>query len=57
MSSQATKEPSKDTTRIGEAAANQPLSGVSSVKETFAVSGLGRGGYVRGEDAEKKDQA
>lgn len=40
-------------TRIGECAAMQPVSGIKSVNETFAVNGIGRGGFVRREDAEK----
>ena len=43
---------SKDDTRIGIHSAAQPLSGRSSVGETFAVHGHGRGGYVREEKTE-----
>ena len=42
-----------DGTRLGECAATQPLSGVRCVDETFAVNGLGRGGYVRKEESSK----
>jgi hypothetical protein len=48
------KKPTVDESRIGEMAAIQPLSGIKSVSETFAVSGLGRGGYARHEEAEKE---
>ena len=52
---------SKETvapTRIGECSAVQPLSGIQRVDETFAVNGLGRGGFVRREEAQKvKDRA
>lgn len=53
MSASATKKETKDETRIGEYAAMQPLSGIKCVNETFAVNGLGRGGYVRQEEAAK----
>jgi len=46
-----------DTTRVGEYAAQQPVSGKTRVDETFAVNGLGRGGYVREEKAEADKSA
>jgi len=49
----AQKKPSVDETRIGDFAATQPLSGRSSVDESGAVRGLGRGGFVRKEEADK----
>lgn len=52
-----TQPSSKETvapTRIGEHAAMQPVSGIKSVNETFAVHGLGRGGFVRHEDTERE---
>jgi hypothetical protein len=42
-----------DDTRLGEHSAVQPISGRTRVDETFAVHGLGRGGYVREEKTEK----
>ena len=42
-----------DETRLGECSPLQPLSGVTSVTQTFAVNGLGRGGYVRLEEVSK----
>jgi len=45
--------PKVDPTKLGECAAVQPLSGITRVDETFAVSGLGRGGYVRKEETDK----
>ena len=39
--------------RIGETAAMQPLSGTKRVDETFAVSGMGRAGFVRREETAK----
>lgn len=42
-----------DTTFIGDVAAQQPLSGVQRVDETFAVNGFGRAGFVRREDTNK----
>jgi hypothetical protein len=47
------KKPNADSTRIGEYAAVQPLSGTTRVDETFAVNGMGRAGYVRDEKSEK----
>jgi len=41
--------------RIGEASAQQPLSGKTHVDETFAVNGIGRGGYVREEKTDKSN--
>ena len=46
-------KPSVDPTKLGECAAVQPLSGITCVDETFAVNGLGRGGYVRKEETAK----
>jgi hypothetical protein len=46
-------KPSVDPTKLGDCAAVQPLSGVTRVDETFAVNGLGRGGYVRREETGK----
>ncbi len=40
-------------THLGEAAAQQPLSGIARIDDTAAVSGNGRGGFVRHEEAEK----
>jgi hypothetical protein len=54
MSVQISKKPSVDETRIGEYAAKQPLSGIARVDETAAVNGLGRGAFVRKEEADKK---
>ena len=48
-----------DTTRLGEYAAMQPVSGVTSVtsiNETFAVNGIGRAAYVRIEKTAKDAQ-
>jgi hypothetical protein len=53
MTSATPKKVNVDTTRIGEHAALQPLSGISRVDETAAVNGLGRGGFVRKEEAKK----
>ncbi len=39
-----------------ECAPLQPVSGVTVVGETFAVNGLGRGGYVRTEKTETSVQ-
>ncbi len=50
----AVKKPSNDTSRIGEQAPQQPLSGVSLVTESIAVNGLGHGAYLRQEETEKK---
>lgn len=46
-----------DTTRLGEYAANQPLSGVQSVNETFVVNGHGRGAFVRMEAQNKEKKS
>jgi hypothetical protein len=46
-------KPSVDESRIGECAPMQPVSGIMVVGETFAVNGMGRGGYVRTEKTEK----
>jgi hypothetical protein len=48
-----TKKSSADTTRLGDMAAKQPLSGISRVDETYAVNGNGRGGFVRKEETDK----
>jgi hypothetical protein len=53
MSASVQKPATIDPTKLGECAAVQPLSGVTSVDETFAVNGLGRGGYVRKEENAK----
>jgi hypothetical protein len=53
MPVQVSTKPSVDPARIGECAAMQPLSGIKSVDETFAVNGLGRGAYVRTEKTDK----
>ena len=50
----ASGKPSIDEARIGDSSPLQPLSGVTLVGETFAVNGLGRGGYVRTEKTEKE---
>lgn len=52
MTASSTKKPT-DETRLGIHAAQQPLSGISRVDETFAVLGNGRGGYVRKEETDK----
>jgi hypothetical protein len=46
-------KPFVDPTKLGESSAVQPLSGINRVDETFAVSGNGRGGYVRKEETGK----
>jgi hypothetical protein len=53
MDQEAPKK-SIDETRLGEYASAQPLSGRTSVGETFAVNGHGRGGVVREEKTEKR---
>jgi hypothetical protein len=53
MSGQTVKK-TVDDTRLGEHAARQPLSGIARVDETMAVSGTGRGGFVRKEETDKK---
>ena len=53
----AQAKPFVDPTKLGESAAVQPLSGTTRVDETFAVSGLGRGGYVRKEETGNKGKA
>jgi hypothetical protein len=53
MQSPTIKKPAADTTRIGDYAAKQPLSGIARIDETFAVNGNGRGGFVRKEETEK----
>lgn len=55
MSTILQDKPANDTTRLGECAAVQPLSGVKRVDETFAVNGHGRGAYVRTEEAKKAE--
>jgi len=57
MSALTSKKPSVDTTRIGEHAAIQPLSGIALVDETTAVNGLGRGAYARKEETDKQQPA
>jgi hypothetical protein len=56
-STPATIKPFVDPTKLGIAAAVQPLSGISHVDETFAVNGTGRGGYVRREETGKPVKA
>ncbi|HEU0118603.1 MAG TPA: hypothetical protein VFR09_08215 [Alphaproteobacteria bacterium] len=56
MSTMLAKNPANEP-RIGDVAATQPLSGTSSVEETFAVNGHGRGAYVRTEKTDKKPAA
>jgi hypothetical protein len=51
--SASSKQSFVDPTKLGDSSAVQPLSGVTRVDETFAVNGLGRGGYVRKEDTSK----
>jgi hypothetical protein len=53
VSTQTSKKPSVDDTRLGDYAAMQPLSGISRVDETTAVNGNGRGGFVRVEESPK----
>ena len=53
MSNTAIKKPNTDTSRIGEQAAMQPLSGISRVDESGAVNGNGHGAFVRLEETEK----
>lgn len=53
MTAPIAKKPSVDETYIGEYAAQQPVSGVVRILETTAVSGLGRGGFVRQEETGK----
>ena len=53
MSAPAVKKPNVDTTRLGDMSAKQPLSGIARVDETFAVNGMGRGGFVRKEETDK----
>ncbi len=57
MSSTVKKTAAANEPRIGEMAAMQPLSGITSVNETFAVNGLGHAGYVRREENEKAHNA
>ncbi len=40
-------------TRIGNAAATQPVSGIHNMDATKAVHGTGRGAFVREEEAKK----
>jgi hypothetical protein len=54
MSELPMTKPANDQTRIGEYAALQPVSGVTYVTSAPAVNGLGRGGCVSREGAEKK---
>lgn len=54
MSAQALNKTSHDSTRLGEHAAKQPLSG--KVNEMTVVSGVGRGGFFRMEKT-SDDQA
>ncbi|MFY9287502.1 MAG: hypothetical protein WAO98_03265 [Alphaproteobacteria bacterium] len=56
MASPTLKE-TVDTTRIGEYAANQPVSGVVSVNQTFVVNGHGRGAFVRMEVQPKEKKS
>ena len=51
-----TKKPNVDPTKIGEYAAMQPLSGITKVEETAAVLGMGRGAFVRKEEAKAGDK-
>ena len=53
MSSTTSKNEDNSSPRIGECAATQPLSGITRVDASFAVSGLGHGGFVRNEKFEK----
>jgi hypothetical protein len=53
MSAPVVKKPAEDSTRLGDYSAKQPLSGIASVEETGAVNGLGRGAFVRKEEADK----
>jgi hypothetical protein len=53
LSASAPSKDSVDPTRLGIYAPTQPVSGITSVNETFAVNGMGRGAYVR---MEKTDQ-
>ena len=53
MTAPMVKKPIVDTTRLGDASAKQPLSGIARVDETFAVNGNGRGGFVRKEETDK----
>lgn len=57
MSAVTVSRPANDDTHIGEYAAAQPISGVTYVNASTAVSGLGRGGCVPREDAEKDKAA
>jgi hypothetical protein len=57
MSAVPVSRPANDETRIGEYAAVQPVSGVTYVNASTAVSGLGRSGCVPREDAEKEKAA
>jgi len=54
MSTQTSKKPSVDETRIGEHAAQQPLSGIVRVDQSGIVNGLGRAAYMRSEETGKK---
>jgi hypothetical protein len=54
MSAILVKKPKSNDIRIGDYAAMQPVSGVVRVDETGAVSGLGRGAYVRKEETDKQ---
>ena len=54
MATSSKTEKSEDPTRLGECAAQQPLSGITRVDATYAVNGTGRGGYVRREEAQKQ---
>jgi hypothetical protein len=53
MDSNSIKKPTVDPTRIGDYAAVQPLSGRAMVDESYAVSGNGRGGFVRKKEIER----
>ena len=54
MATTSSREEHNSSPRIGDCSAAQPLSGVLSVEASFAVNGLGHGGFVRVEKSEKK---
>jgi hypothetical protein len=47
LANQNEKRPFVDPTKLGEHAAQQPLSGVGAVDEDGSVHGLAGGGYLR----------